>query len=467
MSYPVKPAAPPAEPASGIPQSCRFTRSELTKSLADCGYGQNQMMYKAYFRDSGHGDALCASCGLQIGHHPDQADPVVAVPADPPAAPADPIMDLPPPNATVDEFTVIPGRGSVTKYPLHWVGAAWYAPLLEYVGVSRTDTTVSMSTLGRRGKSRMRTAQIRQNTHAFLKFKCMLNVSGVPCEHVFETYGVTISNVTGAAVGPVNLMSTGNNESIDAHMERVHGLKHMPAGRFATGLFECCEDPAAVLTCPLAFHPCPCGILQMDQGFSVCCANHKTLWGHTGCCGEPLIPTVGQTVIASAALNEQQCHGAMCGNACMIVVLPHLIVMGALFFVGSLVTLFGFPCNSDAFPPLLCYCCYAHRRELVRRLGSDETNCETRAKSVFCCLCSEVQVWRELKASGVWPGLLCCTASDKDRAYMSQAAVRERYSIDGPYSYAVKAVSAEGERLLSAVEGRMFHSPAPKICYVK
>jgi hypothetical protein len=77
-----------------------------------------------------------------------------------------------------------------------------------------------------------------------------------------------------------------------------------------------------------------------------------------------------------------------------------------------------------------------------RTLDADESRFCTRVKATFCCYCSEVQVWREVKASGVWPGQLCCTASQSDREYMARAAVRGRYSVDG--EYAVEATSPAG-----------------------
>jgi hypothetical protein len=63
----------------------------------------------------------------------------------------------------------------------------------------------------------------------------------------------------------------------------------------------------------------------------------------------------------------------------------------------------------------------------------------------------------------VWAGLLCCTASEEDREYMSASAVRQRYSVDG--AYAVRATSVEGERLLQGVCKKIFDGPAPNLCY--
>jgi hypothetical protein len=46
---------------------------------------------------------------------------------------------------------------------------------------------------------------------------------------------------------------------------------------------------------------------------------------------------------------------------------------------------------------------------------------------------------------------------------MSASAVRQRYSVDG--AYAVRATSAEGARLLSAVHKRFVAESASNLCY--
>jgi hypothetical protein len=122
-----------------------------------------------------------------------------------------------------------------------------------------------------------------------------------------------------------------------------------------------------------------------------------------------------------------------------------------------------FPLQQRLFAAFPVLACYDHRRKLVAILGADETPFQSRVKATFCCYCSEVQVWRELKASGVWLGLPCCTASEEDREYMSASAVRQRYSVDG--AYAVRATSAGGERLLSAVHERFAAESASNLCY--
>ena len=48
-----------------------------------------------------------------------------------------------------------------------------------------------------------------------------------------------------------------------------------------------------------------------------------------------------------------------------------------------------------------------------------------------CCPCSELQQWRELRNSGVWPGLACGYAGPEDTAAMAPGAVRRRYGFWG------------------------------------
>jgi hypothetical protein len=117
---------------------------------------------------------------------------------------------------------------------------------------------------------------------------------------------------------------------------------------------------------------------------------------------------------------------------------PHIVFITTFTFIGSIITLCGFPCNSDVLPPLILSLCYERRRNFVKALGADETPMQTRCYTVFCCPCSELQQFRELRNSGIWPGLMCCTAGDDDKAIMEPSAVRERYSVGGAYGVRAK-----------------------------
>jgi hypothetical protein len=172
------------------------------------------------------------------------------------------------------------------------------------------------------------------------------------------------------------------------------------------------------------------------------------------------VPVRGRTTVDSTPLDRCQCHPCMCVSTFYIV---YAAIYYPFMVVGAIFTLCGFPCNSDSLPPLMCHACYVHRRQMVRALDADESRCCTRTKATFCCYCSEVQVWREIKASGVWPGQMFCWAWESDRAYMSRNAVRGRYSVDG--DYAVEATTAEGTRLLSGLRERILDDPVPNLCY--
>jgi hypothetical protein len=439
-------------------QACRMTRSELMTALTESGFGERDAVYRAFFRKGEDGAALCNTCGLQIGHHADRSDAVAAVAAEPVSRREEDEVAFPPPDCTVQQYSQDAKRrhpqiGASSPYPPHWVGAAWYAPLIDFVGHSRNESTVTVH-------KRKNHTTVITTTHALLKYRCTIE----DCGKVFEVEGPRVDNSTSAAVGPVSLKTMGNGESIEAHMERVHGLKHLPAGRIATRLFDCCKDPAVAMTCCVACLPFACSGRQ-DHGLAPCCAIARVFAGQVepGCCTQVAIVPRGRSVVSSAPLDEVQCHAGMLCNAVLILAAAHGAIFFALGLVGSIVTLCGFPCNSDSLPPILCSPCYGHRRTLVQVLDADETPFQSRVKATFCCYCSEVQVWRELKASGVWPGLLCCTASEEDREYMSASAVRQRFSVDG--AYAVRATSAEGERLLPAVRERLFDTPAPNLCY--
>jgi hypothetical protein len=104
----------------------------------------------------------------------------------------------------------------------------------------------------------------------------------------------------------------------------------------------------------------------------------------------------------------------------------------------------GFPCDSDDLPPLILWPCYQRRRQIVTALGADEGSCETRAKVVFCCPCSELQAWLEIRASGVWPGLPCSARSADDIEFMTYEAVRRRYATDRG-EYGVKAADPDNQ----------------------
>jgi hypothetical protein len=426
----------------GQPQACRLTRTELMQALIDSGYGERWAIFRTLLRHADDGSALCNSCGLQIGQHADRNDPVV-VAADPASRRDDDQVTFPAPDCTIQQYCRDPALhdhkiwGSVSPVPLHWVGAAWYAPFVDYVGYSQ-----------------------RVSAHALLKYQC--NIRG--CGKVFEVACSLVDSKNNTPIGPVSLKTMSSGETIEAHMVRVHGLTHLPAGRFVTRLFDCCKDPAFATTCCIAYTSTLS--LAGDRGVPTCCAINRVFNRHavtSSFCAKMVEDPRGISFIDSAPLDKVQCQCRLVFLVMYDWSVGFMPLIGLGFLVASIVTLFGFPCNSDRLPPLLCFTCYKHRRLLVQVLGADETPFQSRVKATCCCYCSEVQVWRELKASGVWAGLLCCTASEEDREYMNASAVRQRYSVDG--AYAVRATSVQGERLLQRVRERVLDGPAPNLCY--
>jgi hypothetical protein len=362
MSYKNEPVE--AHAVIGQIQACRMTRSELMKTLADSGFGERDAMYHAYFHRAADGSALCNTCGLQIGHHADHSDAVAAVAAQPVSRREEDEVTFPPPDCTVQQYSQDAKRrqwgiGTSSPYPLHWVGAVWYAPLIDFVGHSRKEV------IGRACPT----------TFVRLKYRCTVD----DCGKVFEMEGPRVDDRTSAAVGPISLKTMGNAESIEAHMERVHGLKHLPAGRIATELFDCCKDPAIAMTCccPFIDLRCTCMDSPLNRSYDVGLAPHAAIARVLEPGGAELAWLFAHGrhfFVSSAPLDEEQCQSGMCcSSVILIFFVPPAMAILALALLCSIVTLFGFPCNSDSLPPLLCSPCYRHRRELIKVLDADET----------------------------------------------------------------------------------------------
>jgi hypothetical protein len=149
-----------------------------------------------YFHRAAEGSALCNTCGLQIGHHADRSDTVAAVAAEPVSRREEDEVAFPPPDCTVQQYSQDAKRrqwgiGASSPYPPHWVGAAWYAPLIDFVGHSRNESTVTVH-------KRKNHTTVTTTTHALLKYRCAVE----DCGKVFEVEGPLVDNSTSAAVGP-------------------------------------------------------------------------------------------------------------------------------------------------------------------------------------------------------------------------------------------------------------------------
>ena len=64
---------PVSEPR--VSQACHFTREELTRLAAECGYGTNVPMCRTFFVMLPEGGLLCNTCSQTIGAHGDDARP--------------------------------------------------------------------------------------------------------------------------------------------------------------------------------------------------------------------------------------------------------------------------------------------------------------------------------------------------------------------------------------------------------
>jgi len=460
-------AAPPQPVLTAF--GCTYTRQELQQLLKESNYGQNQGAYSAYFQQGSGGGHVCRSCGLGIGAHTSAAASDVQVMSAQPvagtvaAAPfgttTDPdLANLPPPDVRIHDTgsmeagpaTVAGGvvpAAAVSKscpFPRHWKGGAWFINFLEFDGFAGKHVEM----VGSRKHRRLQTS-------AQMRWRCVAPNSdhSGPCGETFVTKGVILNPQTlrpdKGAVANMTIVHKAE-DAMMKHFEFDHRLEALPPGKWSTTLIgDYCEHPMAALSCCL--FPMSCMPMCPDtHGRGFC--NAVTASGPAG------VPN--QATVAAIGHDEWQCScPCVCSCGFSIFFLPHLIVGMTFLGLGSVLTLCGIPCGED-FPLLLCCCCYARRRRFVNALDIDETHVYSRLATFFCCPCSEVQQYRELRNSGVWAGLCCCTASDEDKAAMTPSAVRERYSVDG--AYGVQAKSGAGhvaKRTASLIDTL----PGPKI----
>jgi hypothetical protein len=108
---------------------------------------------------------------------------------------------------------------------------------------------------------------------------------------------------------------------------------------------------------------------------------------------------------------------------------------------------------------VLCCICYTRRRQFVKALDAAESPLLTKCIVLGCCPCSETQQFRELVNSGIWPGLMCCTASAADRAAMEPSAVRQRYSVGNTYGVRAKPGSRVGSMAIGSTPAHRLAGP--------
>ena len=307
------------------------------------------------------------------------------------------------------------------------------------------------------------TGDQRQVVHtAKIRWRCGVHDShGHECGAKFSTKGIAFSSQASEKTAKRAIYTASfsvlhtDEEAIAKHFNDAHLIEHVPAGRWTTSLLGCCEAPAACCSC--MFFPCgsPC-CCHNGYGYGFSDILDRTIPQHPQLAshqtkGEPEYGTL----VPFTKWDEYQCSKNCITIAWMpfaaLPLMGHITLIALMWGFASAVTLCGFPCNSDAFAPMLCEDCYFRRRRMVKALDADEGPCATRCAVVFCCPCSEVQLWRELRNSGVWPGLACCTASEADRAIMAPSAVRARYAgADGAYGVRAQAGAGRDAAALAA-----------------
>jgi hypothetical protein len=411
------------------PVACAFSRDDLQFRLRD------QHPYDANFfleGDTHH----CRGCGLAVDHHC-----VVGTAMVHRQTPAFRLANVAAPSLTIAQFndaavgSVRDDGTRITAYPLHWKSAVWYAPFLAFTGYVRVAKVLV-------DPDSSRSAAPEQQLHFVAQWRCTAQrADGSECGATFETKGRDPENPI-IDMRPV----AGAGDSIEQHFIESHGLRPVPAGGFRESFYDVCAHPMAAAACCFCYWlPVPC-----TPGFGFAAGLAESIPAHSS---DATTSSAPRTHVPSFAPDRTQCRPAvLAAPLCLLRETPAAVLGCLVFGCGSLLTLCGFPCGSDAVPPLLCISCYRRRRAMVEALGATESNAATRAKVVFCCPCSELQLWREVRSSGVWPGLPCCAASQADRDYMAPSAVRQRYSVDGHYG--VNATTAEGVGFLTVLNQR-------------
>lgn len=322
---------------------------------------------------------------------------------------------LPPERAIASQRTERGEETEPVRYPLHWEGSVWYAGLMRF---------------------RRFVARGPEST-VIAEWRCVADtVDGVPCRFTFQTEGYALER--GAPVGLPSTAPVGPRipgADFVEHLRTAHDLAPAPPCRWSTGLCECCDAPAAACECATTY--CcvsPCEDDPAAHGFFL--RLHE------------LMPALAAGAAPAAQWATQSAKRrpnfscGVCGIVAYLPLLPLLVVGYASVVALSLLTLCGVPCSdeTDECAPLALYPCYFQRRAMVRLQRIPETVTATKLTVICCCPCSELQLWRELRNSGVWPGLMCQGPSDADSAAMRSGVVRARYAVQGTYAVSVGRV---------------------------
>lgn len=362
---------------------------------------------------------------------------------------------LPAPTITTESLHLLEERkGTHVPMPPHFATRKWYAPFLafhrwgpvlrEYVSTGNSGYYI-------------------YTRSAY--WQCLApkpSSSGEPgvCGAIFHTGGVSCDSE--GKTKPSKLLNFDvvpdgeewpdeDCDTIPQHFRAHHGLNFRPTGRWTTPLLSFCEHRRAAGSCLLYYFDVRIGCCSApDVGYSF----RETL-------GRSLRAANG-VIVPSPSMTKTQCVACSPVSACGWAFLGLLCWWGML--LASSVTCCGFPCASKKLPPLFCFWCYEHRRAMVDALGADESDRASRCIVIWCFPCSEVQVWRELHYSGVWPGLACCEADADDRARMAPEAVWQRYGLTaGGKPVGVHAVDGRDREDAERVVSMLPRLPAPVV----
>jgi len=431
----------PAEPVTAaMVEPCTLTRPQLHELLKESEYGAIRGAYNAYFREdpSGDGGHLCRGCGLVVGLHRESADVATGLSMS--------AREVPAPSIRLAEMQLGGQRGrfdgsfaaapSMAR-PIHWNQTAWFAWFLEFDGYDAITCDNSAST----------------------RWRCVApDAHGRECGATFVTRGLQLDERQRPTPGTLCDMTVLQHDAdfIEKHFNDVHQVEHQPGPGWTTSLFGCCASPAVVCSCVFCYWWPPPWCCHDGYGAAFFSALHVVAPSLSESKHDDDPKKRSHQLYAHGiSPDHTQCSCSMLSSVFLFIGLMHATALAALGTAATILTLAGFPCNSDKFGPILCWPCFTRRRKFARALNTGESSCQSRAITVFCCPCSEIQQYRELVHSGVWAGLMCCKASAKDKAMMAPEAVRERYSVHGMYGVRpVPGAGPDARRLAASLPSR-------------
>jgi hypothetical protein len=407
------------------PVPCSFSREDLYVRLRD------RAAYDTHFSFEG-GAHHCRSCGLAVEHHCVLGTAVVH------RTPAFRIDHVAAPSLTVaqNNNTVVGSAHDdgtrITPYPQHWRHSAWYTPFLAFAATcgwrrrsspnrdrkTQSSCCISWRTGAARRRWRMgRNAAPRSRPRAAIQ-RTQSSICVPPWVHWISSSS-TSSRAMGCALRWPEVFAKG----FTMYALTPTRLRHAAC---ATGCRYLASQGSGWLRAWLrAFlrarrtrprRPSRVHTFRPSHPTARSAARRCSL-RRCACCA--ICPWRCPAASASASAVCSRCAASLAAT------------MPCPRCFASRVTVGAAPWWKPSAPP---------------------SPTPPRAKVVFCCPCSELQLWREVRASGVWPGLPCCRASQADLAYMTPNAVRQRYEVDGHYG--VKATTAEGQGLLTMLRQR-------------